>query len=138
MDIRNKLHSVRSLRFGARLSRERAADELLRASRGMSRREARNLGGTGWCPLTEHALRYGRERDAGAELSRRADALWADAAPLVRLLSDEPSRRVVALYYGSAMSREEVSDRMRISEAEVAKMLREAVKRLTSWEVGEC
>lgn len=130
MDIQTRLDRVRSMRCGVRLHRMRAQDQLSLASQGMSRREATNWGGTGRCPLTEHALAYGRERDLGDALSRRADSLWGELAPALRRMGNLNARRAVTLYYGCAMNWEQVGDAMDKSAQEVRDLSRRAIRLL--------
>ena len=101
-NIREKLWALRDLRRHEASCQLNAQEQLARATQGMSTRRATDIGGTGHCPLSDHALSYGAFRDEAAAYRQRADALAAEIMPLLgRLTRDE--RRVLGLFYNTGM-----------------------------------
>jgi len=117
MDARKSLVGVRNLRLLQHGHADKAAEYLHRAGKGMTPEQARNIGGTGNCPLTDNADDYDWNKRLAAENKAEADAAWAKVKPLMQGLAPL-ERRVIELYYNDCIAREDMP--------ELAKQSREA------------
>jgi len=109
MDVRKSLVGVRNLRLLQHGHADKAAEYLHRAGKGMTPEQARNIGGTGNCPLTDNADDYDWNKRLAAENKTAADAEWDKVKPLMQGLAPL-ERRVIELYYNVCVSREDIPE----------------------------
>ncbi len=127
--IREKLWMLRDLRMREADCKMRAQEQLALATKGMSARRATNMGGTGRCPLSDHALSYGAFRDQAAACRQKADALAVEIMPpLARLTRDE--YRVLGLYYDAGMDWQDIQRVLERSGEECMALHRAALNKL--------
>ena len=105
VSIKATLWKLRQYRVAQHRHADLASDYLNRAGKGVTAEQARNIGGTGNCPLTDYADMYETERRLMQENLKGAIAVWEQVAPILcGLHRDE--RRVIELYYNVGISRE--------------------------------
>lgn len=105
VSIKATLWKLRQYRVAQHHHADLASDYLHRAGQGVTVEQARNIGGTGNCPLTDYADAYETERRMMQENLKCAIAIWEQVAPMLcGLHCDE--RRVIELYYNVGISRE--------------------------------
>lgn len=111
------------------LYKEQAEEYLERATRGMSRRAASSLSGTGVCPLTDYAELYSLEKGKIREATNTANALCEEIKPLIKCLSAE-QQQVILLFFNTFSDWESISRTMHKSIEECETILDQAIAKL--------
>lgn len=105
MSIKATLWKLRQYRVAQHHHADLSSEYMYRAGQGVTAEQARNIGGTGNCPLTDYADMYDTERRLMVENMQRADDIWDTVRSLLAALSKD-ERRAIELYYNIGISRE--------------------------------
>lgn len=115
------LNELRRLRIEAAGHYATASELMHRATNGTGTKHATDMGGTGRCPLTDHAERHARAAEQYKACAAKANAIWARVRPALDDY-DYDTQCVIELYYNQCADMKDVARSAKRSLAACEKM----------------